>query len=184
METNRFGISLQNHTMADAEVKSIAGKSFDKPVLKKLIRIDLTPMVDLGFLLITFFVFTTTMSRATVMDIKTPFAAPPADEVCNSCALTILLDKDDAVYYYTGAYQHGKLQVSNFNSIRKEIQQQQQALVNSGRNKSQFSLIIKSSDSARFHNFIDIMDEVAINRVHRYYIDEVTAAEESEMHGK
>ena len=48
-------------------------------------------------------------------------------------------------------------------------------------NDSQFSLIIKATDSASFKNFIDITDEVTINDVKRYYIDELTDAEKIKM---
>lgn len=167
--------------MADIEIKNQKGKSIYKSTAKKIIRIDLTPMVDLGFLLITFFVFTTTMAKATVMDIVTPVDAPPGNPVCSSCALTVLLDKDDALYYYAGAFEKRKLNRSDFVSIRRVMQEQKQSLQKSGRDKSQFSLIIKSSDAARFKNFVDITDEVTINDVKRYYIDELTDEEKREM---
>jgi biopolymer transport protein ExbD len=167
--------------MADIEIKNKKGKHAAKGSSKKIIRIDLTPMVDLGFLLITFFVFTTTMAKATVMDIKTPVDAPPGDPVCNSCALTVLLDKDDALYYYSGAFEKGKLEKSDFISIRDVIQSQKKQLQKTVRDKSQFSLIIKSSDAARFRNFVDITDEVTINAVNRYFIDELTEEEKSEI---
>jgi len=163
--------------MADIEIKTQKGKQATKAPAKKMIRVDLTPMVDLGFLLITFFVFTTTMAKATVMDMVTPVEAPPGNPVCNSCALTVLLDKDDAVYYYTGAFEKGSLARSDFAAIREVIQGRKQLLDSIGRDKSQFALIVKSSDSARFKNFVDIVDEVTINNVKRYYIDELSAEE-------
>jgi biopolymer transport protein ExbD len=167
--------------MADIEIKSKKTKQATQAPVKKIIRVDLTPMVDLGFLLITFFVFTTTMAKATVMDIVTPVDAPPGNPVCNSCALTVLLDKDDAVYFYTGAFEKGNLSRSDFAAIREVIQQRKLALEVIGRDKSQFALIIKSSDAARFKNFVDITDEVTINNVKRYYIGELTADEKAAM---
>ena len=67
---------------------------------KKNTRVDLTPMVDLGFLLITFFVFTTTMSKPTVMKVDMPVDKTGENNpVCNSCALTVLLCNDGIKYY-------------------------------------------------------------------------------------
>lgn len=167
--------------MADIEIKNKKGKRSSKSISKKLIRIDLTPMVDLGFLLITFFVFTTTMARATVMQIKTPYDAAPDDEICNSCVLTVLLDKNDVIYYYEGNFENAALHKSGYGSIRDIIQQKKKALQFTQRDKSQFTLIIKSADSSSFRNFVDITDEVTINNIGRYYIDELTAGEKLKM---
>ena len=68
-------------------------------------RVDLTPMVDLGFLLITFFIFTTTMSQPTAMrlflpkDVKNP---EEQNKVKNSAVITLMLGKNDEIYYYEG----------------------------------------------------------------------------------
>lgn len=69
-------------------------------------HIDMTPMVDLGFLLLTFFVMTSTFSKAKIMKVIYPAkptteTPPPSTRVNN--ALTFLLSKD-AIYYYDGEF--------------------------------------------------------------------------------
>jgi biopolymer transport protein ExbD len=167
--------------MADIEIKNKKEKRSSKSISKKLTRIDLTPMVDLGFLLITFFVFTTTMAKATVMEIKSPYDAVAADEICNSCVLTVLLDKNDVIYYYEGNFENAALHKAGYGSIRDIIQQKKKAFQLTQRDKSQFTLIIKSADSSSFRNFVDMADEVTINNTGRYYLDELTAGEKLKM---
>ena len=163
--------------MADIQIKNQNGKHSSQKRIRKLIRVDLTPMVDLGFLLITFFVFTTTMAKSTVMEITEPYNAPPNNPVCNSCALTVLLDKKDALYYYQGEFENAEVIKINYTGIRKIIEQQKKGLHILQRDESQFSLIIKATDSALFRNFVDMTDEVTINGVKRYFIDDITEAE-------
>src|SRR6516162_3171648 len=86
-------------------------------------RVDLTPMVDLGFLLITFFIFTTTMSQPTAMRLFLPKDVDKPEEqnkVKSSAVLTIMLGKADQVYYYEGD-DPAKLQGTNFKAIRDVI---------------------------------------------------------------
>ena len=78
------------------------GKSFSS-AKKQTLRIDMTPMVDLGFLLITFFVFTTIMSTPKAADLFMPTEGlVDPTKLPKSLALTILLDENDKIYYYHG----------------------------------------------------------------------------------
>lgn len=76
-----------------------------KKAKKLSTRVDMTPMVDLGFLLITFFVFTATMQTPTAMDLNMPKDIKDKDketEVKQSGALTLMLGKGNNIYYYEG----------------------------------------------------------------------------------
>src|ERR1039458_5055987 len=95
--------------MAEMEVKS--GGEKKGPGVKKgkklSTRIDLTPMVDLGFLLITFFMFTTTLAKPKTMEINMPYKDPnmkieDQNKIKKSVALTVLLSKNHRIYYYEG----------------------------------------------------------------------------------
>ena|SRR5689334_12462434 len=131
-------------------------------------RVDLTPMVDLGFLLITFFIFTTTMSQPTAMKLFLPKDTEKPEEqnkVKASGALTIMLGKGDGVYYYEGELlpDGSNFKGSNFKDIRTEIINKKKAT-----NPQDFVVVIKPGPEATYKNTVDILDEMTINDVKRY----------------
>ncbi|MEN9964693.1 MAG: hypothetical protein RL582_1788 [Bacteroidota bacterium] len=129
-------------------------------------RVDLTPMVDLGFLLITFFVFTTTMSQSTAMNMNEPKDDDSTQQlkVKNSGAMTVLLGKADQVYYYYGQLDPNKLseqfKSTTFKQIRELIVEKKKATP-----IDDLMYIIKSDDKSTFRNAIDILDEMSICNV-------------------
>ena len=81
------------------------GKHAKKRAKKSSTKIDMTPMVDLAFLLLTFFVLTSTFSKPKTMEIN--FPAKPEKEELNikvNNAITFLMTKDDGIYYYNGEF--------------------------------------------------------------------------------
>lgn len=77
------------------------GHKGKKRAKKQSTRIDMTPMVDLAFLLLTFFVLTSTFSKPKSMELT--FPVPPKDETIKNevkNGITILLTKDDRIFYY------------------------------------------------------------------------------------
>lgn len=165
--------------MAEIETKRSTAKKRRFNI--KSTRVDLTPMVDLGFLLITFFVFTTALSTPMAMNIVMPYdKGTDTDPVCESCVLTVLLDRDNRIKYYEGAFDNDTpIKETGFaaGEIRNILMQKKAAVKNVRGNEDQFILIIKPSAASNFKNFVDITDEVTICRVKRYYIDEMNAAD-------
>ena len=136
-----------------------------KKQVKKSTRVDLTPMVDLGFLLITFFVFTTTMSQATAMNMNEPKDSKDDQiKVKESGAMTILLGKSDQVYYYFGQLDPARLseqfKSTNFKDIRGIITEKKKATP-----EDDLMYVIKSDDKSTFKNAIDILDEMTISGI-------------------
>lgn len=144
---------------------------------KKSTGIDLTPMADIGFLLISFFVFTTTLSQPVAMNLIMPNdRLIIEDEIPQSAALTLLLDKNNCIYYYAGMLTSGvTLYKSDYSAsgIRNVIIQKKKQLSSlKGKSASDLVLIIKPLKGSSFKNFVDIIDEVTINDVKHYYTAE------------
>jgi biopolymer transport protein ExbD len=140
-------------------------------------RVDLTPMVDLGFLLITFFIFTTTMSQPTAMKLFLPKDADkPEDQnkAKESGVITILLGKDDNVFYYEGQLDNS---ASNFKSSTfKEIRN---VLLDKKARTPEKDLVVvlKPSEECTYRNVVDILDEMSINVLKRYALVDISTVE-------
>lgn len=167
--------------MAEMDTSSSGGHKKGPGVKKgkKLsTRVDLTPMVDLGFLLITFFIFTTTMSQATAMKLILPKDADkPEDQnkAKQSGVITILLGKDNNVFYYEGelSIDAANFKTSNFKDIREVLINKK----NSVQDIKDFVVILKPSEECTYRNVVDILDEMAINVCTRYALVDITPIE-------
>ena len=171
--------------MAEIGSPKYSPEKKNKRINKKSTRVDLTPMVDLGFLLITFFVFTTSMITPRAMQVDMPYdKVPPGDDVCESCVMTVILDSNNIIKYYEGG--SGNDPVVNETTfspdgIRKVLLQKRKAVKISRGNEDAFELIIKPGPNSTFKNFVDITDEVTINNIKRYYIDELINADKKQL---
>jgi biopolymer transport protein ExbD len=161
-----------------------------KKAKKLSTRIDMTPMVDLGFLLITFFIFTATMSTPTTMRLIMPKDEKNPEnqtEVKESAALTILLGGNNGIYYYEGQM---KADGSNFKSstykeIREVIQTKRTNVMQMGKSLGyhpdstdrDLVVVIKPNESATYKNTVDVLDEMTINNIRRFAIVDITQPE-------
>ena len=148
-------------------------------------RVDMTPMVDLGFLLITFFMLTTTLSQPKTMDLIMPREDGDSSTLAESKALTIILGADDKIIYYAGMgndKQHPpKIMHSSYansNGIRDVILAKR-AEVFKHFKKDELMVLIKADNSANYRNIVDIMDEMLINHVSRYAMVDITSEEKT-----
>jgi hypothetical protein len=172
-----------------------------KKAKKLSTRVDMTPMVDLGFLLITFFIFTSTMSTPSTLALNMPKDEKNPEqqqEVKASGALTILLGKNDQVYWYSGelAPDASNFTSTNFKGIRQVIIDKKKEVIanhyhnqqceeirarNNGDPKScvdrDFVVVIKPNADATYKNTVDMLDEMTINVVKRYAMVDILPVE-------
>ena len=163
--------------------------------------VDMTPMVDLGFLLITFFVFTATLSSPTTLDLNMPKDTDKDEELNKakeSGALTILLGKDNNVYYYEGQLKDdaSNFTTSTFKQIREIIINKRKSVIAnyvtdaaceakakekgkpvSDCKEQDFVVVIKPDAEATYKNTVDILDEMTINGVKRFAMVKISQTE-------
>lgn len=145
-------------------------------------QIDMTPMVDLAFLLIAFFMLATTLAQPKAMEIIKP--AHPTNEVNNPVinkkrVMSILLGENNAVYHYQISDEdlinnNINFETTNFseNGVRTAIKNRQRKLMEELHTKNSDSLIIliKGSPNSKYKNLVDILDEIRVCKVKQYAI--------------
>ena len=152
--------------MSEIQPKADSGGGGKKRAKKMSTKIDMTPMVDLAFLLLTFFMLTTTFARPYQMELNMPVKSKVGTPVRESTAMTILLGKGHQVHYFFGlntpkgtVAAAPELHTTNFTAtgIRQAVRRRQQ--------QGPVIVLIKSSPDAKYQDMVDILDEM--NRTHQ-----------------
>lgn len=171
--------------MAEVQVKDSSGKGGKVRSKKQVPHVDLTPMVDLAFLLITFFMLVTTFNKPNVMDLGLPAKPkenqkPPDTEIDLTNSISLIIGKDNRIFYHQLAPSEltpATLQETTFdrNGITKVIEQAKAR----AKDQTKFTVIIKPTDDAVYKNFVDILDEMAITKNEIYGITDIKKAEQA-----
>lgn len=121
------------------------------------IRIDMTPMVDVAFLLLTFFMLTTTMSKPQTMEIN----LPPSDtkvEVAESNLLTLRVNEAGKIFWAIGI---NKPELIEFKDLRQFLSQKVQE-------NPKLITLIKIDRKGKYSMMVDIMDELNLANITRF----------------
>lgn len=195
--------------MANIDTGGGGGGKRNKPQ-KHNLRVDFTPMVDMNMLLITFFMFVTTLSMPQVMDIVMPIDDPgnrspaPAGK-----SLTLILGENDKVYYYHGFpdYEdYTQLHEASYREVRDVLLEKNSALVGRLKDlKTQLTakaiskdeyqeqvkkikalpegitVMIKPTEKSVYRNLVEILDEMHICGVGKYAIMDMEESDEFVM---
>ncbi len=161
-------------------------------------RIDMTPMVDLGFLLLTFFVLTVQIDRPITMKIKVPAEQEEnepepeeKDKIPRQRTLYLLVAGNNKLYYYQPIAEDSdedqELNETNYKptGLRKVITEYQKKAFDSpelkkqgfGPDKRQLITFVKMTDDATYQNMVDVLDELAITRQNLYFLDDIKHVE-------
>jgi biopolymer transport protein ExbD len=154
----------------DSSNRSNINQGAEVRARKANIKVDLTAMVDLAFLLITFFMLTTSLSKPMAMDIAKPDEEVQKNNYLDlraSQTMTILLGKHDKVAWYMGEPGKNQPVMEGFNEIRKSILQNKKkvAEVFNHDPKKTLVVLIKPTSGSKYKNFVDIMDELNLTKI-------------------
>jgi biopolymer transport protein ExbD len=145
------------------------------------LKIDMTPMVDLGFLLITFFIFTTSMTEPRVTKLIMPHDGVESDYPASK-SLTAIVAKEKTIVYeglFTNAIASRNLVLTDFNvktGFGQLIREKQKTMEAKGQ-KEELMVLIKPLASASYGDVMNALDEMKINNVQRYAIVNVSPEE-------
>ena len=154
-----------------AQIEEKTHSKSKKYLHKRSLRVDLTPMVDLGFLLITFFVLTTSLSQPTAAALVMPKDSDVKTPIKENATLTLSLMRNDSIAWYEGAPRiRPVLNYCRFNELRLVIQQKQKKVASILGNRNETIIIIYPGKESTYKNFIDVMDEVSINDITHYFV--------------
>jgi len=148
-------------------------------------RIDMTPMVDLGFLLLTFFVLTTQMREPFALKLDVPglpVENPPA--LSEEKTLTVLVTGQDMIYWYAGR-EWGSLERTTLSTPQpfRGVVAERRAYLEANRAKlgiredEPLVILLKMTDDANYANLVAVLDEMLISKQKRYMLLEASKSE-------
>lgn len=147
-------------------------------------RVDLTPMVDLAFLLITFFMLTTSLNKPYAMDVVMPEKSDTTQttDFADRRTMTILLGADNKIIWYWGLLdkpiEGPKVIGYGRNGIRTELLDKiKKVAAYKGLNTSKLMVVIRPGSQSNYGNLVDILDEMKTTAIEQYMIGDVMKTE-------
>jgi biopolymer transport protein ExbD len=121
------------------------------------IRIDMTPLVDVAFLLLTFFMLTTTFSLPQVMDITLP-PSETKSEVTEASLLLVRLMEDGSIFWNMGTDAPRALDASTLRAFLQERINTNPTMIT----------LVKVDRKSKYSNMVRIIDELHLANITRY----------------
>ncbi|MVZ66780.1 biopolymer transporter ExbD [Sphingobacterium sp. DK4209] len=173
--------------MAELNQDSGGGKKGGKVRSKKNGgRVDLTAMVDLAFLLITFFMLTTSLNKPQAMDVAMPDKnkdwndKQPEIDIADNRSITLLLGSDNKIAWYYGQLAKPITPPTVVDYSKEGIRQlllEKKAQVPKVAQGKDLIVVIRPSDQSVQRNLVDILDEMKITDIKRYMISKIKPEE-------
>lgn len=141
-----------------------------KPKKRMNIRIDMTPMVDVAFLLLTFFMLTTVFRKPQTIEINLPPSNQKV-EMAESNLMTLRIDEKSDVFWNLGIEKPHKLE---FKDLRNFLNDQ-------GQKNPRLVILVKIDRKSKYGNMIEVLDELNLANLTRFSISPMTDIDKKEM---
>ncbi|OBW43418.1 Biopolymer transport protein ExbD/TolR [Chryseobacterium sp. MOF25P] len=145
---------------------------------KKPIKIDMTPMVDLNFLLLMFFMFTSSFTKPNVMDLGLPGKdtnpIPTNYDIDQRNQITFIIGENNRIFYHQSNQEdltEAGLKETDYNGLN--VSKIISKAYEKAPKKEIFTIIVKPTDDANYKNFVDMMDNISISKKERYGISDI-----------
>jgi biopolymer transport protein ExbD len=140
---------------------------------KRNINIDFAPMVDLGFLLITFFIFTTKMQESKAFELKMP-ADGVDTEAKLSTTITLRMKEHGVIDYLEGneetVLQSGTVSLYGKPSLRDQLIDKRRRIIQQHGTDSNYTVLIQPALLTNYKEIVDVLDEMTINNIKQYVL--------------
>ncbi len=133
--------------------KQRRGKSKRKAKKRIGFRLDMTPLVDITFLLLTFFMFTTTMLKPQMMEMRIPEDIKDSVEVPCSELMTLVLDNKAQLWYWVCENAPRKIKVTELAKIAAKENLDPKV-------KNKLITVFKADDGVEYQQVIKVLDEL------------------------
>lgn len=146
---------------------------------KQSTKVDMTPMVDLAFLLLTFFILTSTFNKPKTMEITMPDKVENEEEqtkINENDILNLVLAENDKIYWWIGLTPPAEVTNYSKDGVRKLLLEQAKA-------NPKMMVLIKPKDESRYNNMVDILDEMDITKMKRFAIVDFTDDDKTIIEG-
>ena len=152
--------------------KKKGGRGFSRPKRRVGVRIDMTPMVDVAFLLLIFFMVTTVFRTPQALEINLPPDEKTEIKVSENKVLQLRVLDDDRAYWKRGAKEvpWARTSVKDLETVFKGF-----------KNDTSLVVLIKIDRDAKFHNMVDVIDGLDVAHLTRFSLDKLSDQEKAEV---
>src|SRR5437867_11266467 len=145
-------------------------KGVHRPKRRVGVRIDMTPMVDVAFLLLIFFMVTTVFRTPQALEINLPPDPNAKVEVNEEKVVTIRVLPDERSYWRRAKQPWVRTDVSKLTDVYKAYKGNKDIIV-----------LIQIDREAKFDNMVHIIDELDLSNLTRFSLGTLTPEQKSEV---